>query len=501
MNSLKSYPLGASFCDSPHSVIRCLPTMADVIDYEEHEPRVMEALPAGYPRFVVHTYIKQLLEFYLEREGLVGRAGVLVPSRRASEDARSRFGTGVVVQTVEDALYLVHVDGSDAALVRRLRKFVQHVGCGISSRQAEDLLVHYGQLAEVYAEVRYTGNARARVEAELAEQIACPKADVLVCASGMNAFYAGYRAVEELQRSRGRTAWLQLGWLYLDSGVILKEYLGAEQTLEICYAVADVAAIEEKIRAYGETLAAVVVECPSNPLIQMCDLERLAAVVRAAGGVLLVDPSVASMYCVDVLPYADLLVTSLTKYAAIEGDVMAGALALNRESPLYGDLVQRVSAYHTPAYERDLSRLAHEMQQAPEWVTQIIENAEQLYRYLNTHAAVKRVHYAADSDSAKTLSKATGGVGAVLSIELKGSMPAFYDAVQMMKGPSFGTRFSLLSPFMYLAHYDLVTSEVGRAELRSAGIAPELIRISVGAEPYVEIEAAIAAGLEASLQA
>jgi cystathionine beta-lyase/cystathionine gamma-synthase len=41
---------------------------------------------------------------------------------------------------------------------------------------------------------------------------------------------------------------------------------------------------------------------------------------------------------------------------------------------------------------------------------------------------------------------------------------------------------------------------VGRAELRSAGIAPELIRISVGAEPYVEIEAAIAAGLEASLQ-
>ena len=69
-----------------------------------------------------------------------------------------------------------------------------------------------------------------------------------------------------------------------------------------------------------------------------------------------------------------------------------------------------------------------------------------------------------------------------------------------MKGPSFGTSRTLLSPFMYLAHYDLVTSESGRALLAEAGIEPELIRISVGIEPYKEIEAVFAESLAASLQ-
>ena len=42
---------------------------------------------------------------------------------------------------------------------------------------------------------------------------------------------------------------------------------------------------------------------------------------------------------------------------------------------------------------------------------------------------------------------------------------------------------------MYLAHYDLVTSKEGREFLNGVGICPELIRISVGEEPYEEIEA------------
>ena len=79
-------------------------------------------------------------------------------------------------------------------------------------------------------------------------------------------------------------------------------------------------------------------------------------------------------------------------------------------------------------------------------------------------------------------------------------MEAFYDAVRVMKGPSFGTRFTLLCPFLYLAHYDLVTSESGRALLAEAGIDPELIRISVGTEPYEEIEAVFVEALAASME-
>jgi cystathionine gamma-synthase len=84
----------------------------------------------------------------------------------------------------------------------------------------------------------------------------------------------------------------------------------------------------------------------------------------------------------------------------------------------------------------------------------------------------------------------------VVTIELNGSMEVFYDAVEVMKGPSFGTRYTLLCPFMYLAHYDLVTQEEGRALLASVGLDPELIRISIGAEPYEAIESVFAAALD-----
>lgn len=496
MNSLRQFPLGAPFPDSPHAVISSLPTMADVRGYEEHDPRVVEAMASGYPRFVVHIYIRQLIEFYVDREGLAGRGGVLIPGRRAANDLVSYFDEGAVVsQQVEDALYFVHCDVSDKALVRSVGKFVQHTGCGVSSRQAEDLLLTYGKLDGRHVEASCSGNVEVEVNRLLAEQIGCREQDVLVCASGMNAFYAGFRAVQELQRRRGRKRWLQLGWLYLDSGCVLKEFLHEEESLEYCYDVFDLDVVLEKIRSYGDELSAVVVECPTNPLIQVAELNEVAEVVRAQGGVMIIDPTIASIYNVDVLSFADVLVTSLTKYAATEGDVMIGALALNTKSPYYGDLVLRTSAFHQPPYARDLARLVHEMSEAPELIAQMSANAAKLCVFLREHPRVEKIYCAGCSDQIDEVAKGDKPVGSVISIRLKGSIDAFYDSIEMMKGPSFGARFTLLCPFVYLAHYDLVTSEEGRSFLESVGISPELIRISVGAEPYEEIEAVFTSAL------
>ena len=74
-------------------------------------------------------------------------------------------------------------------------------------------------------------------------------------------------------------------------------------------------------------------------------------------------------------------------------------------------------------------------------------------------------------------------------------MESFYDRIEVLKAPSFGTQTTLLSPFMYLAHYDLVTEEEGRAFLKDVGLSPDLIRISVGVEPYEAIEAVFAKAL------
>jgi cystathionine gamma-synthase len=48
---------------------------------------------------------------------------------------------------------------------------------------------------------------------------------------------------------------------------------------------------------------------------------------------------------------------------------------------------------------------------------------------------------------------------------------------------------------MYLAHYDLVTNDAGRAELTKNGLDPDLLRLSVGTEPVEEIVAALAEAL------
>jgi cystathionine gamma-synthase len=472
--------------------------MDDVIGYEEHDPRVLSAMTSGYPRFVEHALVAQLIEYYLEREALAGRVAVLVPSARAARELVEYLGDDVVVKAVEPSICLVHVDGANAVLVKHLRKYVQHVGCGISSRQAEDLLVAYGVLAQSFQEEALSEHVEATVLEQLAEQIGCRAKDVLLCASGMNAFYAGYRAVQDFQRGCGRKRWLQLGWLYLDSGVILQEFVGMGETLEHCYDVLDVEVILEKIAACGDSLAGVVVECPSNPLIRVCELERIASAVRAQGGVMIVDPTIASVFNVDVLPSSDLLVTSLTKYAAIEGDVMIGALAVNPESPFYGDLILRTSSFHVPPYRRDLSRFALELAEAPEVVRQMNANAAKLCKFLKTQESVAHIYCAGCSEHISGVAKGEGPVGAVISIELKGSMRKFYDAVRMMKGPSFGTRYSLLCPFLYLAHYELVSEPEGRAFLASVGLDPDLIRISVGAEPYEEIEAVIAEALDLS---
>jgi cystathionine gamma-synthase len=470
--------------------------MKDVRGYEEHDPRVMNAMQSGYPRFVVHEFVQKLINYYLQRESLEGRVAVLVDGRHAVDDLLVELGGQVAQQEVDDGVYLISCDVACVDLAKRMRKYVQHLGCGIYSRQAEDLLVKHRLLPGVYEEAHVGGDVLADVEQVLAEQIGCRSEDVQLASCGMNAFYAGFRAVREFQRSCGRTAWMQLGWLYLDSGCVLQEFLSDGETLDYSYDVFDVDAIIAKIRSYGDALAAVVVECPSNPLIRVCEVHRIAEAVREQGGVMVIDPTIASVFNVDVLPCADLLVTSLTKYASIEGDVMIGALAVNPRSPYYEGIIGRVSDYRVPPYVRDLQRLAHELQDAPALVAQMSANASRLCAFLKKHAAVKKIYCAGCSDHIEEVAKGDAPVGSVISIELHGDMEKFYDAVRVMKGPSFGARFTLLCPFMYLAHYDLVTTADGREFLASVGLDPELIRISVGAEPYEAIEAAFIEALD-----
>jgi cystathionine gamma-synthase len=75
-------------------------------------------------------------------------------------------------------------------------------------------------------------------------------------------------------------------------------------------------------------------------------------------------------------------------------------------------------------------------------------------------------------------------------------MRTVYDRLPVIKGPSFGLGFTIVAPFLWLAHFEEVTTPAGRETIRAAGLDPDLLRLSMGLEPVEEIWAALASALD-----
>lgn len=512
-NQLRERPLGTTVPDSVHAVCCHLPTLADVIGYEERNPEVMRQLQSGYPRFVFHPLIVKALEHIAaEDAAFTTRRLYALPSQSAVDEfllwlAAHTDTTQTITKPVAD-FFVVALPAGTAdlpatdALPARAKSFLQHTGLSISSRQAEAYLVASGVLEDPQPEVRYLGaSSEFYIKAYLKDYIASK--DIHLANSGMNAFYAALKATREVQAPLGRTRYVQLGWLYLDTQRILEKCLGQEESLHVQFDVFDKAALEAYFAQHGNEIAALVTELPTNPLIQTPDVDWLSELCTRHNVIRIYDPTVVSVVNVDVLPHCDLLVTSLTKYAASRGDVMIGALALNPDSPFALALRPLLAAQVQPPHESDCDRLAAEITDIANVCAAQNDNAQALLQWLGAQAGVSAVHHPLSPQSAANyarIARSPASVGAMLTVEIAGgkdAMEALYNATPVVKGPSFGTDFTMMSPFMYMAHYEDVTCEEGRAKLSALGLNPELLRISVGTEPQTAIREAFAKGLAA----
>lgn len=489
-------PLGQPVPDTVHAVCASLPTMADVIGYEEKKPETMAAVRFAYPRFVFHDYILQVTRLVAAHHGLAGRAVYAVGSAKAA------WGLVNYVQAPEHSIFpeadffIAHFPDSEEVQTRA-KQFLQHTGVSISSRQAEDYLAHCDAQFAVQDEEGFQGDARPHVLGALDQYVDSPFKWLTNC--GMNAFYAAICSTQAVQKPRGRNIYLQIGWLYLDTQRILERLLDDDDVLIVQYDVFDDAALKRIFAAHGDQLAAVVTELPTNPLVQSPDIGLLNSLCAQHGVVRIYDPSVAGIANVDVLPHCDILVSSLTKYTSWQGDVMIGLVALNEDSPFADQYKAAIPESIVSPYPRDLSRLAAQIDDMPEIVARQNANAIAVADYLQGHPAVKRVFHSRCEKSLTQFERIARSVcagGAILTIELNKPLADFYDKATVVKGPSFGTHFTMMCPFMYLAHYDLVSTQEGRSFLGNHQLDPELIRLSVGAEPFDAIRRALAAGLD-----
>jgi cystathionine gamma-synthase len=96
----------------------------------------------------------------------------------------------------------------------------------------------------------------------------------------------------------------------------------------------------EQLLMQGQRISAIVCEFPSNPLLHSVDLQALRDIADRFNFLIIVDDTIGGFVNVDLLKYADILVSSLTKSFSGTGNVMAGSLVLNPNSCFFEYLYQ-----------------------------------------------------------------------------------------------------------------------------------------------------------------
>jgi len=155
--------------------------------------------------------------------------------------------------------------------------------------------------------------------------------------------------------------------------------------------VSDADAVRAAIRP-GETRL-VWVETPTNPLLNIGDIEALAAVAHEAGALLVVDNTFASPYLQQPLTLgADVVVHSTTKYCGGHSDVVGGALVV-RDLGLAEQVGFHQNAIGAVAGPFDAWLTLRGLKTLGVRMDRHCDNAERVVDFLTRHPAVAEVIY------------------------------------------------------------------------------------------------------------
>jgi cystathionine gamma-synthase len=247
----------------------------------------------------------------------------------------------------------------------------------------------------------------------------------------------------------------------------------------------------------GERFLALFTEFPSNPLLWSPDLIRIRKLADQYDFAVVVDETVGNLINIDVLVHADVVVSSLTKVFSGDSNVMGGSSILNPRRKMYAAFRETVEReYEDNYWAEDAVFMERNSRDFVSRIERVNVNAEAVASVLRADSKVKAVYYPKYSPSRANYDacrNANGGYGGLLSLTFvrPEQAVAFFDALEVQKGPSLGTNFTLACPYTILAHY---------AELdwtSSWGVEPDLVRVSIG----LEEESALVANFKRALEA
>jgi len=251
-------------------------------------------------------------------------------------------------------------------------------------------------------------------------------------------------------------------------------------------------------RALARPAALVLLETPSNPMLEIIDLEAVAALAHRAGAILVVDNVFATPLLQKPLALgADVVVYSATKHIDGQGRVLGGAVLGQKAwveqtlQPFLRNTGGTLSPFNGWVLLKGLETLSLRVRAAGETAASIAD-------FLAGRAEVERVWYPfrADHPQERLARAQMQGGGTIVSFAVKGGKRAAFAVMNALRLIAISNN---LGDAKSLATHPATTTHmrIGEAERARLGITEAVIRLSVGLEGVADLEADLARALAA----
>ncbi len=240
----------------------------------------------------------------------------------------------------------------------------------------------------------------------------------------------------------------------------------------------------------------LLLETPSNPLVEVADIPRLAELAHAKDCLLAVDNCLSTPALQQPLKLgADIVIHSATKYIDGQGRALGGAVVGNKElmAQVYAFLRSAgptMSPFNAWIFLKGLETLKLRMKAHS-------ENAQVLAEWLEQQPGIKRVFYPGltSHPDHELAAKQQSGFGGIIAFEVAGKEEAWriIDATRIISiTANLGDAKSTITHPATTTHGRLTPEQKA-----DSGISDGLVRISVGLEDIEDLKADLARGLRA----
>ena len=228
----------------------------------------------------------------------------------------------------------------------------------------------------------------------------------------------------------------------------------------------------------------VWIETPTNPTMQVIDIEKVALITKAKGLILAVDNTFASPYLQNPMDMgATIVMHSVTKYIGGHSDVVMGALMMNDED-LYKKLWFIYNACGATPGPMDSFLVLRGIKTLHLRMKAHCENGRKVAEFLKTHPGVDKIYWPGFTDHPNhdIAKKQMRDFGGMISITLKGAdLKETFRIASSFKvfslAESLGGVESLINHPVTMTH-----ASIPKEEREKAGVVDNLLRLSVGVE-------------------